>query len=102
MATYDLNGSVLCVEGNLSGDEDHRLSDWCRKLMESGGDTVTLDLSAVKMVTSSCVGVLSAVWVDMVTQDRMLEVIVSAEVRRVFTLAGFHQVFKLLDPKDDE
>ena len=43
-------------------------------------------------------GVLSAIWVDMVTQDRTLEVIVSEEVRRVFTLAGFHQVFRLLDP----
>ncbi len=98
MAEYNLDGSVLYVRGELIREEDRNLHEWCARLMETNEPQVSVDLSAVTLITSTCIGVLSAAWVDILTQDRKIIMIVSPAVRRVLTLTGFHRVLELRDP----
>ena len=98
MAEFALDETVLHVTGQLLPEEDRKLYEWCTRLMETNEPKVTVDLSGVSSITSSCVGVLSATWVDILTQDRKIDLIVSPQVRRVLTLAGFHRVFELREP----
>ncbi len=98
MAEFRLEGSVLRVQGSLAPQEDRELQDWCYRLMQTNEPTITVDLSGVASITSACIGVLSATWVDVITQDRIMDIIVSPEVRRIFTLAGFDKVLRLHDP----
>jgi anti-anti-sigma factor len=97
MPQYKLEGSVLTVTGPLDAESDQEFQERCRRLMDCEGDVLTLDMREVHSITSSCIGVLSVIWVDTLTQDRQLEVIVSDKVRRALTIAGFHRVFALKD-----
>ena len=99
MADYKLDGAILKVEGHLDFQDDHLLYDNCKKMMEADGSVLTVDLSKVPYINSSCIGVLSATWVDVLTQERKMELIVSGQVRRALTLSGFHRVFNLKDPE---
>lgn len=95
MATYELDHSVLRVRGDLSPEDHRRFQEWCDRFVASDAAKVTIDLTDVPRITSSCIGVISAVWVDLVAQDRSMELVISPQVRRVFTMAGFHHVFDL-------
>lgn len=97
MADYELDGGILKVEGRLDHQDGHLLPDMCQKMMEADDLVLTVDLSKVLYINSSCIGALAATWVNIVTQKRKMELIVSDEVRRVLTITGFHRVFKLKD-----
>ena len=98
MADFELDGFTLHVRGVLEAQEDRDLQEWCSRLMQTDEPAITVDLSAVTAITSACIGVLSATWVDVITQDRVLDIVVSPTVRRIFALAGFDKVLRLRDP----
>ena len=100
MPNYELvGGSLLKVEGRLNFEDSHLLQDNCMKMTDGDDLALTVDLSKVPYINSSCIGVLAAKWVNVVTQKRKMEIIVSDEVRRVLTISGFHRVFILKDPE---
>ena len=98
MATFRLDGSVLYVSGSLHTAEDRDLQEWCKRLMQAGETAITVDMSDVNQINSACIGVLSATWVDVITQDRTLDIVASAHVRKIFAMAGFDKVLRLRDP----
>ena len=71
----------------------------CQKMMKADDLVLTVDLSKVSYINSSCIIVLAATWMNIVTQKREMEIIVSDEVRRVLTICGFHRVFNLKNPE---
>ena len=98
MADCNLDGGCLKVEGQLDYEDSRLLHDNCKKLMEVDDLVLTVDLSKVSYINSSCIGILSAMWIEILAEECKMELIVSDEVRRVLTMAGFHRVFNLKDP----
>lgn len=97
MPNYSLNKTALSVQGDLLNDEAAEFQGWCRRLVESAEPKVVIDLSEVPRIHSSCIGVLATIWVDLLNQNRTMDLIVSSGVRKTLTMAGFHMIFKLQD-----
>ncbi len=93
MASFDLSGDRLSVSGALDANAQSQLSDHCRKLLDSGGDAVTIDLSGVEMITSVCIGTLVATWIDLNSAGKRAELVASSGVMKVLDLVGLTQMF---------
>jgi len=99
MASYEIDpaAGTLKVSGTLLGEDETHLRQECDELLRGPAKTMTIDLKEVESITSMCIGIIAALWLDAITIERGLVVKPSKEVRRVFQLAGFDRVFKLAD-----
>lgn len=97
MQDFEISADTLTVHTELvSGvEEDFRIA--CDELLEIGGRDLTIDMSHSRHIVSTCIGVISALWVDALSEERDLRLVVSPEVRRVLEYAGFDHVFTLED-----
>ena len=97
MADFDLSEGVLFVRTMLDTVNEGEFRSYCDRLLEHPSRKLMIDLSGVKMIASTSIGTISALWVDVLSQERELELVVSAPVRKVLEYAGFHHVFTLID-----
>ena len=84
MADLKLSGSRLVVRGDLD--------DSCRELFEGSSGAVTVDLSKVARVTSTSVGILLGLWIDLRDAGRSGKIVPSPAVVRVLELTGLAAV----------
>ena len=97
MDSFELADNCLIVHSNLEAGRMEMFRDACDELLKTDGKLLTIDLSRVRIIVSSNIGVISALWVDVLSEERELRLIVSAPVRKVLEFAGFHHVFTLVD-----
>jgi anti-anti-sigma regulatory factor len=94
---FALEDGVLRCPYDMNAFLPKELRSWCERLLESPKRTLTVDLSGTRHVASHHLGTLSEVWNRLLGEGRDLIVVISPELRRVFTLSGFDQVFKLVE-----
>jgi anti-anti-sigma factor len=97
MASFFLDGDRLSISGHLGGEDEQELKDQAATLMKIPDKEVTIDLSAATGISSICIGVLVATWLDLRAAGKRMELHTSAEVRRVLDLTG---LAKLMGVKD--
>jgi anti-anti-sigma factor len=94
VAEYRLCEDNLTVSGRLAAAEEDRLREYLGKLLLSGADTVTIDLDGVESITSSCVGSIVTIWIDLRAADRMLVLKASAAVHKILDISGLSVLLK--------
>jgi anti-anti-sigma factor len=94
---FEINGTELRCPYDINTIMPKVLREWCRKLLEVPGETLTIDLSGTRYVASHHLGILSEAWADALEKKRDLVIAISPDLRRIFELSGFDQVFKLIE-----
>ncbi len=94
---FKLNGTELRCPYDMNAVLPKTLREWCRKLLDVEGETLTIDLSGTRHVASHHLGILSESWADALERKRDLVIAISPDLRRIFELSGFDQVFKLIE-----
>jgi len=94
---FVVEGTTLRCPYDINAVLPKVLRQWCRKLLEVPGETLTIDLSGTKYIASHHLGILSEAWAEALEKKRDLVVAIAPELRRVFELSGFDQVFKLIE-----
>ena len=97
MDPYELIEGRLIVRTELDAGSEPGFREACDSLFRQGQRQMTIDLSGVRRIVSTNIGVISALWVDVLSEERDLRLIVSPQVRKVLEFAGFHHVFTLID-----
>ncbi len=94
---FKIVGTELICPYDINAIMPKVLREWCRKLLDVPGDTLTIDLSGTRYVASHHLGILSEAWADALEKKRDLVIAISPDLRRIFELSGFDQVFKLIE-----
>ena len=94
---FKLTGTELRCPYDMNAVLPKTLREWCRELLDVPGDTLTIDLSGTRHVASHHLGILSEAWTDAIEKKRSLVIAISPDLRRIFELSGFDQVFKLIE-----
>ena len=97
MERFEFADNCLIVHSELESGREKEFREACDELFKRDAKQLTIDLSKVRRIVSSNIGVISALWVDVLSEERDLRLIVSAPVRKVLEFAGFHHVFTLVD-----
>jgi anti-anti-sigma factor len=92
MAEFKLSGSRLVVRGDLDDACEAEMRDCCRELFDGSSGAVAVDLSKVGSVTSTTVGVLLGLWIDLRDAGRSGKIVPSPAVVRVLELTGLAAV----------
>ena len=93
MAEFKTIGDRLTIAGPLDASAEPELRSHCRKLLDSGAETVELDLSRVEEIASACVGSIVAFWIHLRPAGIRLKITPSPAVKRVLELTGLAGVF---------
>jgi anti-anti-sigma regulatory factor len=80
------------VEGILGSDAELELKGGLRKLLDTGGQVVKLDMSKVETITSVCIGAIVALWIDLCAAGRRMELTSSPSVKKVLDMTGLTDV----------
>ncbi len=92
MARFELSGDRLKISGILDTNAEAQLRDGLQKLLDSGAEVVTADLSGVEMITSVCIGALVVLWIDLCGAGRRGQLVTSPAVKKVLDLTGLTAV----------
>ena len=84
-----VQGATLYVREPRLTQEDASFDKACRKLLKAKGSTYTVDLSAVKIVTSTFIGVIAVTYLDAERDGKKLVIKAPTKVLDIFRLAGF-------------
>ena len=86
---YTIEEGKLTVHGVLEGGEDTEFDKWLRKLLESPGRELIVDLDDVSYVSSTYIGLIGAVGIEARARGKELCVIAQGKVLETFREAGF-------------
>lgn len=89
MEPYLVEKGVLRVRTTMLTQDDLRFDEACRKLLDSSANRLVVDLSAVRVITSTFIGVLAVTYVDAKKARKDFVIRAPAKVIEVFRLAGF-------------
>ena len=92
MARFDLTGDRLKISGILDASAEAQLRDGLQRLLDSGAEVVTADLSGVEMITSVCIGALVVLWIDLCETGRQGKLLTSPAVQKVLDMTGLTTV----------
>jgi anti-anti-sigma factor len=93
VADFMTSPGRLYVSGTLDGDADEEFKEYLSKLLLDGPETVTVDLTEVDFMTSVCMGTLVAFWIDLGAAQRIMDLQVAPEVKRVLDASGLTALF---------
>ncbi len=93
MAEFDRADDELTVIGALDGESESKLRRHLRVLLDCEAETVTIDLTKVKSISSICIGSLVAFWIDLRPSGRRMKVAPSPAVRKILDMTGLSGVF---------
>ena len=94
---FRLEGGVLCCPEDMNSVRPKELRVWCGRLLDSPEAELVVDLTDTRYMASVHLGILSESWSESLRQGRKFKVRISPELRRLFELSGFDQVFQLAD-----
>ncbi len=93
MAEFELDGHELRVRGVLDEDGVGPLRTHCAGLVRLEAPAVKIDLSGVESINSASIGAIMAMYVDLRTADRRMELVLSPQVKKVLDLVGLTTLF---------
>jgi len=96
---FTLEGARLTVREDLKAGCEGELQASCKRLLDSPGPQLVIDLSNVEYVHSLCVGVLSYAWVEALNREKEVVFVVSPQVADVFERTGLSRVFTCRPPE---
>jgi anti-anti-sigma factor len=88
MASFFRDGERLTITGRLEMEDEKELKEHAAALLKLPEKEVTIDLSAATGITSVCIGVLVAAWLDLREAEKQLALQASAEVRSILDMTG--------------
>ncbi len=96
------NTAILTISGNMmGGPETTELHDKVKSLMADGIKKVVIDLSKVKWMNSSGLGVLMAVWGSLKKEGGNLKLAnVSEKINSLFMITQLVQFFETYETVD--
>jgi anti-anti-sigma factor len=93
MATFEISGGRLTIDGWLDTETERDLRDSCTALLSSTEDTVTLDLTKVERINSVSIGVLVALMMDLRQVSKRAILQPSPSLKRVLDMTGLTDTF---------
>ncbi len=93
---FSLEDGTLRCPFDMNRFAPKELREWVRKLLEEPGKKLTIDLSETKYLASHHLGMLSEAWTRALDEGKELLVVISPDLRRLFELSGFDQVFNMV------
>ena len=93
---FALEGGVLHCPEDMNRFPPKDLRDWCDRLLESEATELVVDLTRTRFMASHHLGIISEAWSRALSSGRGLVIRISTELRRLFELSGFDQVFTVV------
>jgi len=94
---YVVQGSTLYVKQTNLTKEDSRFDTACRELVKQPGQVYTIDMSSVKIITSTFIGIVAVTYLDALHAGKKMVVKAPTRVLDVFKLSGFEGKIELLE-----
>jgi anti-anti-sigma factor len=91
---FDLDGNRLTVNAELDVAESEHMRKLCDRLLSEGEGDLTVDLSAVKVLRSFSIGVLTYMHMQASSRQQSVEFIVSPETAALLERTGLGEVLK--------
>ena len=92
---YELGEGRLAIRGPLTESLDITFDINCRKLLDSKGPNLVIDLSAVSGITSMYLGTLAGVASEASAQGRTLVVRANRQVADLIRQVGFDRIMTM-------
>ncbi len=92
---YEEAPGMLKVNKDLGWALENELREKCKQLVDSGAASLTIDLTAATHVCSANLVVLAYTGALAAKQKKALRVIVSPQVSRSFSAAGFNEILDI-------
>lgn len=89
MTNYGIEDGRLTITGALETSEQGNLERALALLIDEGEDQLVCDLSGVKRISSSCLGLLGAFGVQARGKGKRISVVASGRIYDSFREAGF-------------
>lgn len=93
--SYVLEGATLTVSGDLNEALDVNFDIQLTKLLEQDVDVLTIDLLAVRQISSLYLGSLTLAAEEAATRDKRLRVIATSDVAKICQMVGLQHVLDL-------
>lgn len=98
-ADYEVtNGTLKVYAEELHQDYDISFDRACRDLIDSQRSELVIDLSLVKQLTSTYIGIMAATYFQIKNAGKALSIIATGRVLRILQYAGFENFITLVDP----
>lgn len=94
---YELKGGVLKVFKELDYDYDVSFDRACSDLVASREKELVIDLSRIRRITSTYVGLMAATFFLAKAHDKSISIIAQGPVLSTIRMAGFESFVPLID-----
>lgn len=94
---FDLKDGVLRVYKQMDFDYDVGFDRVCSELVSSPHQQLVIDLSRVRRITSTYIGLMAAAFFQAQAHDKTIAIIAQGAVLHTLRLAGFSNFMKLTD-----
>lgn len=94
---YDIKNGVLKVHKQLDDDYDVSFDRACSDLASSGEKDIAIDLSEVRFITSTYIGLMAAAFFQAKAHGKNMTVIAKGQVLNVLRMSGFEAFMPLID-----
>ena len=94
---YELKDGVLKVHKEMDFDYDVSFDRACSELVSSPESKLVIDLSRIRHVTSTYIGLMAAAFFQAQAHDKSISIIAQGQVLSALKLAGFANFMKLTD-----
>ena len=95
MEAFEVRGSTLVVNQPHLTREDSRFDKACLELISKQAPLYTIDLSAVKIITSTFIGIIAVTYLDASKKGSKMLVKAPPRVLDIFKMAGFEGKIEL-------
>lgn len=98
---FSLEGGVLHCPEDMNRFSPRDLRDWCDRLLEAEVKNLVMDLTRTRYMASHHLGIISEAWERALASDRELVIRISTELKKLFQLSGFDQVFNVVEGHEE-
>ena len=95
MEPYVVQGSTLIVRQPHLTREDNRFDKACLDLLSKPAPLYTIDLSEVRIITSTFIGIIAVTYLDALKKGSKMLVKAPRRVLDIFKMAGFEGKIEL-------
>lgn len=94
---YEIKSGVLRIGRQLDGDYDVNFDRACADLVSSVEKEIAIDLSQVKFITSTYIGLMAAAFFQARANRKSMIVIAQGQVLNILRMSGFAEFMPLID-----
>ena len=97
MVDYEIAGGVLKVLKQLDNDYDISFDRACSDLVASPEREIAIDLTHVRSITSTYIGLMAAAFFMAKSQSKNMSIIAQGQVLHVLRISGFEAFMPIID-----